>query len=179
MTLPKSKMMVCMQAGDVSLLWRDANIPKRNRSVVALKHERSGWRFLIGKATWRRAVHLDVLVDYLIVKDDFQKLGFAHAFAVFELWRLKVDHEFLPFAGLLAGVDLRGGRGIKPAHVARADFLLAVTVENLHFVFAHDVDAGIGSLGNHKLDFDMAVAKLLLGVDVGAAALGVIHHFRH
>src|SRR5262249_28146548 len=111
-----------------------------HRAVIALEHQRAGRDLLARQPAGRRALHLDVLVDDLVVERHLDELGIAGLFpAHVETGRAEVDDELLPLARLLRGVHLRRRRPVEPAEITRADLLLAVAVEDLHLVLAHDV----------------------------------------
>src|SRR5690606_23805822 len=88
---------------------------------------------------------------------------------------VKNDVEALPLAGRTRGVAGRSGAfvaalflfaGVIPtlinaAVVAVGEFAVgfAEVVEHLHFVAAHEVDAGVGAFAEQKLDVQFDVAK--------------------
>src|SRR5262249_2293653 len=93
----------------------------------------------------------------------------------------------LPLARRLAGVDPRRHALVEVA-VARHQFgprvdaaaavagegLLAVAVEYLDLVEAHELDAGVGALGDEELDVNLDVAEGLFADEVTGAAPGEV-----
>src|ERR1043165_4606812 len=149
---------------DLSFLRRDANIAKRDWPVVTLEHQRSNRHLAAECATGGTLGHLDVVVNNLAVQFHLDELRVAGLLLAVESWRLEVDDVFLPFAWHLARVELWHRDAVDGAHVAHAERFAAEAIEDLDFVAAHQIDAGVGVLGNHHLDLDKAIAEFLFGV---------------
>src|SRR5262249_35863286 len=87
----------------------NADVPKRDRPVVALEHERAGRHFRPCVVVARRREQLLVLVNDLAVERRLHDPGIGRLFAVpIELRGPERGLERLPLAGRLAGVHLGG-----------------------------------------------------------------------
>jgi hypothetical protein len=157
----------------------------RDGAVVALNHERAEGRFgtLLEKRAAGGAGDLDVFVDEVAVEEDFGEAGvFRFLAGGVETRGLKLDVERLPEAGGAAGVG--AGRGAVVALVALAaggvparvnapavggrGRLHAPTIEELHLVTAHQVDAGIRAGAEEKFEIELDIAVLPRGEQVAA-----------
>ncbi len=125
------------------------------------------------------AVDGDVFLNEFSVEVDGEELGFFEDGAVFgEAGGAEFDEEFLPLAGWVGGVGFRGvtlvafrflfviPAVVDGAHVAIGGFGFAVAVEDLHFVAALEVDAGVRAFWDEEFGFDGAVAEFFDGGEV-------------
>lgn len=147
--------------------------------MIALEHDGPLRGFLTLHPTGRRSLEFEVLVQDGAVEFHFEEFEVRCLVARgIKLWGLVFKDILLPFAGLFAGVD-GGWRGsVDGTHVAVAEFFLPIAVQDLHFVLAHEVNAGVGALGHHEFQFHTAAAKLGVGINIEALAM-TTHQIDH
>lgn len=165
----------------------DAQIAEGNGSVVALQHDRPERRFVFEARAARRPSDLRVFVDELAILPDFDEPAVLSFFAgVIKSGCTKNDVERLPFAGTTAGVETRRMAVVAFAVIptlidaaAVAVFQVIVghapTVEDLHFVTALNVNAGVGIGRDIEFNVNGGVAVLELGHQVALLAGRAVH----
>ena len=154
--------------------------PEGNGAVVALNKEviLGNPALPLGRAGV--AIEGDGLLDELSVEMDGEEAGFFEEFAISIKARSpEFDGQGLPFPGGFGGVHegrvafvALGSALVIPAvidgaHVSVGCLLFTVAVEDLDFVTAHEVNAGVGPFGDHELGLDGAVAELIDSLEVG------------
>ena len=154
-------------------------------AVIALDHERTerGFGSVFKQGATGGAGDLDILVDEKTVEKDFGEAGvFGFLAGGVEARGLELDVERLPEAGSAAGVGAGGGAfvtlfagaaGGVPAlvnapAVGGGGIFFAPAVEELHFVAALEVDAGVGAGGQEEFEVEFDVAMVPGGEEVTA-----------
>jgi len=153
-----------------------SRVADRDRAVVALDNDRTFGTLRSVPVGAIRPRHLNVLLDHQAVVYHTNESGVADLVSVLiEPWRLKDDVHRLPLprrpggvhAGRRSGIDVmirrfvRGSR-VYASAVAACRLLDVSTIEDLDFIIAVEADAGVRSLGDHKLQMDLNVLELLL-----------------
>jgi hypothetical protein len=115
-------------------------------------------------------------VNHNAVVDDFDEFGVGDLFAaVVKTRRPKNYVERLPLAGFSRGVDPRrlafepfpvGPALVNAPAVGERWFFYTPTVQNLEFVPALKIDAGVRAFGNYELEVCVYVAMLEFGDEV-------------
>ena len=161
-------------------------IPEGHRTVVTLQHDGSEGFFIREGCGVGGAGDLDMGVDGDTVVDDLEKAGvlrflsggveargaekdviglpFAGGLAQIHEWRVPFD---LPFFFLVPA-------GINAATVGVVKILHAETVEDLHLIAAHEVDAGIRSARNAELQMHLDISVLWRAEKIARAGGGAI-----
>ena len=159
--------------------------------MVALNHDGAAGGLGSGfkERAAGRAGDLDVFVDQKIVEEDPDEFGVGDFFAVgVEARGAKFYPKILPKAGRAGGVGagreavvalLALAAGGVPAVIdgAAVDVLrnlFSPAVEELNLVAAHEVDAGVGAGGEQEIEFELEIAMVPGGDEVGAVFLGGI-----
>ena len=158
--------------------------------MVALKAERAEGNIIGEQGAASGAGQFDIFVDENAVQEDFFKSGVGDFFAVFIKAGSVEDYvKGLPIAGGEGGVDAGGVAFVTfrisffiPAFVDAATFdagirriLHFVSVVNLDFILALEIDAGIGALGNYKFEVKIDIAELGFCENVLCLADGAVY----
>lgn len=165
-----------------------AEVAEGDGAVVALEHDWAGRSFVVEAGAAGGAGDFDVFVDEFSVLPDFDEAAVFGFFAGgVEARSAEDDVKGLPFARTTAGVDARGVAVIAfvgfpvPALVDAATVAVfemvvwfAPAVEDLDFVTALHVDAGVGVGGDVEFDVDGRIAMCGVAEEVVVFASGAV-----
>jgi hypothetical protein len=73
---------------------------------------------------------------------------------------------------MIAGKEL--GAGVDAAVVAGGRFFDAIAVVDLDLVEPHELDAGVGALGDEEIEFDLDIGEEFAADEVSGSARGIV-----